>query len=146
MNKARVVERYKQLLNELDEDARSVILSAGAALVVLGIRENTRGLDVAVQPGVFRYLSTARPVVKEVGTSDTVQFAEDVNVHEFDDTTGVVCVEGVWMYSPSELLKQLRYLAKLPNSKEGKRETDLQEISQLEQLIQGQRLTARVLA
>ncbi|MNM71163.1 hypothetical protein D3C81_828190 [compost metagenome] len=123
-----------------------MVLSAGAALVVLGIRANTRVLDADVQPGVFRYLSNVRPVVTGMGIPDYVQFAEDVEIHEFDDTTGVVCHEGVWMYSPSELLKQLRYLAKLPECKEGRRETDLQEISQLEQLIQGQRLTARVLA
>lgn len=146
MDKAQVVERYRQLLSELKEEPRDVVLSAGSALVMLGIRETTQDLDVDVSTGVFKFLSRTNLVIVEEGISDLIKYGVDVDIHERDSSTGVVCVEGVWLYSPSSLLMQKRYLAKLPTRKEGKRETDLQEISLLEELIRGQKLTARVMA
>lgn len=146
MDKAQVVERYKQLLVELGEDARDVVLSAGAALVILGIRDFTTDLDVDVSPGTFKWLANSHLIITEEGVSDLIKYRLDVDIHEFDDTIGRVCVDGVWMYSPSELLKQKRHLARMPNRKEGKREADLREADLLEKLIKGQKLTARVMA
>lgn len=146
MDKAQVVERYTQLLGELNEDARNVILSAGSALVMFGIRQDTQDLDVDVSTGVFRFLSGKHLVITEEGISDLIKYAPDVDIHEFEPDTGIVCVDGVWTYSPSALLTQKRYLAKLPTRKEGKREADLKEISLLEELIRGQKHTARVMA
>lgn len=146
MNKAEVVGRYKELLNDLGEDARNVVLSAGSALVMLGIRKDTMDLDVDIPTGLFNYLAKKHLVITEPGVSDLIKYAIDVDLHEFDADTGVVCVEGVWTYSPSALLIQKRYLSKLPTRKEHKRETDLDEISLLETLIRSQKLTSRVMA
>lgn len=157
MDKAAVVERYKELLNQLNEPAQNVVLSAGAALVILGLREETADLDVDVPTGVFmwafgdhnaRLKSSGKDTVQmqAVGGSSYFDLHEDVALHELSDTTGVVCVEGVWIYSPSELLQQKRYLARLAERDDTKRERDLAEAALIEQLIKEQKHTARVMA
>lgn len=146
MKKADVIKRYQALLVELDEPARDVVLSAGGALVVLGLRESTADLDVDVQPNVFKWLARSHLTLSDPGVPDSIKYRLDVDVHALSETVGVVCVDGVWIYSPSELLKQKRYLASLPSRREGKRERDWFEVELLEQLIKEQTLTARVMA
>jgi hypothetical protein len=146
MDKAEVIGRYQKLLEELDEPAERVILCGGSALVVLGIRETTSDLDVDIDPKLFKFYATKFPVKKEPNVNDLIEFAPDVDIHEFDPDTGIVFVNGVWSYSPSAMLIQKRHLARMPNRKPGKREQDLIDIQQLELLVKGQRLTARVLA
>lgn len=157
MDRARVVERYKELLNQLGEPAQNVVLSAGAALVILGLREKTTNLNVDVPTGVFLWaFNNTNAQLKASGqTLQTIRvengvplfnLSDDVSLQELSDTTGLVCVEGVWMYSPFELLQQKRYLAKLPNRDQDKRERDLKEVGLIEELRRGQKLTARVMA
>lgn len=157
MDKAAVVERYKELLNQLNEPAQNVVLSAGAALVMLGLRAETANLDVDVSTGVLMWAfndNNARLKVagketlqlQELGGSPRFQLTTDVTLHELDDTTGVVCVDGIWLYSPSELLKQKRWLAQLAQRDDTQRERYLAEAALIEQLIKEQRHTARVMA
>lgn len=142
MDKSDVIARYHKLLDELDEPAESVVLSGAAALVVLGVRDETSDLDVEVPSGVFKWLMNSRGAIQELGIAPRVRYSPDVEVRELDECTGIVYLEGVWLYSPSELLKQKRFLASMPNH----RGVALKEIQLLENLIKGQRLTARVLA
>lgn len=146
MDKAEVVARYKQLLTELGEEGRNVVLNADAALVVLGIRKTTPDLEVGVPSGVFKWLSSNHLVIEEEDSSEVIKYRLDIEVHELSEYAGVVCVEGVWLYSPSELLKQKRHLMHLPSRKDGERKGDATAIGLLEELIKGQKLTARVLA
>lgn len=154
MDKARVVERYKELLNELTEPAHQVVLSAGAALVILGLREETADLDVDVPTGVFlwafnntnaRLRTAGEPLQRLMVEQGVPRFNlhADIAMHELSDTIGLVCVEGIWMYSPSELLYQKRALARSPDRDQDKRERDLKEVALIEQLIKEQKLTAR---
>ena len=146
MDKSAVIARYHELLKELDEPAERVVLCAGAALVVLGIRETTKDLDVDIDPILFKFYARTYPVKKEPNVNDMIAFKHDVDLHEFNPDTGIVCVNGVWTYSPSAMLIQKRYLAKLPNRPLSKREQDLEDIRQLEQVIKGQRFTTKVMA
>lgn len=149
MDKAAVVERYRTLLNELNEPAHSVVLSSGSALVLLGVRMTTNDLDVDVPEGVFKMYERSGkfPVLEATeGDGKHVKFDEDVDLNVLDTDRGVVCLGGVWSYSPSELLAQKRYLSKLPGRAEGKRAADLLDIAALETLIKERSLTARALA
>lgn len=146
MDKSAVIARYRKLLEELDEPAERVILCGGSALVVLGVRETTSDLDVDIDPTLFKFYARTFPVKKEPNVNDLIAFKPDVDLHEFNPDTGIVFVNGVWTYSPHAMLVQKRYLAGMPNRKPGKREQDLEDIRQLELLVKGQRLTAKVLA
>jgi hypothetical protein len=149
MDKAAVIERYKALLNELNEPAHSVVLSSGSALVLLGVRMTTSDLDADIPEGVFKmYERSGKFPVLEAAEGDGkhVKFDGDVDLNILDTDRGVVCLGGVWSYSPSELLAQKRYLSKLPGRSEGKRAADLLDIASLETLIKERSLTARALA
>ena len=149
MDKAAVIERYRTLLNELDEPAHSVVLSAGSALVLLGVRETTSDLDADVPENLFRlYERSGKFTVREAaeGMTKSLKFDTDVDLNVLDTDRGVVCVNGVWVYSPGELLVQKRYLSKLPGRDEGKRAADLSDIASLETLTKGRSHTARALA
>ena len=149
MDKAAVIERYKTLLNELDEPAYSVVLSAGSALVLLGVRQSTTDLDVDIPEGTFKMFERSGkfPVLPAAGGDGKhLKFDKDVDLNVLDTDRGVVCLGGVWSYSPSELLAQKRYLSKSPERSPEKRAADLQDIGVLETLIKDRSLTARALA
>jgi hypothetical protein len=149
MDKAAVIERYRTLLNELNEPAHSVVLSSSSALVLLGVRMTTEELDADVPEGVFKMFERSGrfPVLEAAeGDSKHLKFDADVELNVLDTDRGVVCLGGVWSYSPSELLAQKRYLSKFPERSEGKRAADLLDIVALETLIKERSLTARALA
>jgi len=145
MNKEAVIREYKKLVDELGEQPHEVVLSAGAALVMMGVRDQTEDLDVDVRSNIFKWLSNGRKVIEEEHVSPRIEYRSNIDIHELSENTGVVCIAGVWMYSPGELLIQKRYLANMPNRRFAKREKDLAEITQLETLKRmPQGLTARM--
>lgn len=149
MDKAAVIERYRTLLNELDEPAHSVVLSAECALVLLGVRDRTGNVVADIPENLFRlYEKSGKFTVREAaeGVDKSLKFDSDVDLNVLDDDRGVVCVGGIWAYSPGELLAQKRYLSKLPTRGEDKRAADLLDIVALETLTKGRSLTARALA
>lgn len=149
MDKTAVIERYRTLLNELDEPAHSVVLSSGSALVLLGVRSATNDLDADIPEGTFKMFERSGkfPVLPAAeGDGRHLKFDKDVDLSVLDTDRGVVCLNGVWSYSPSELLAQKRYLSKSPERSESKRAADLLDIVALESLIKDRRLTARALA
>jgi len=147
MDKAAVIERYRALLNELDEPARNVVLSSGSALVLLGVRMTTADLDADIPENLFRlYERSGKFTVLEAteGLSKQLKFEPDVDLSVLDTDRGVCCIGGVWAYSPSELLAQKRYLSTFPGRSEGKRAADLLDIIALETLVKEQKHSARV--
>lgn len=144
MNKDQVKTRYNALVESLGELPHHVVLSAGGALVMMGVRDKTDDLDVDVRPGVFTWAAVTHPKIVEENVSPRVQYNSFVDLHELNEDTGLACVEGVWCYSPRELLLQKRHLSNMPNRLLGKRERDLMEIVQLESLVRSPRLTARM--
>lgn len=144
MNKEKVKEHYNALVATLGELPHNVLLSAGSALVMMGIRESTNDLDVDVLPGVLKWASHGRGFIEEENVSPRVKFSDHIDLHELDENTGRVCIEGVYLYSPHALLIQKRHLAHIPNRPPIKREQDLMEIVQLESLVRSPRHTARM--
>ncbi len=143
MDKQTRALEYTRLVTELGELPHQVVLSAGAALVMLGIREETQDLDVDVSESVFKWLALKHPIITEDNISPRIAYREHIDVHVFNENTGVVCVSGVWIYSPGEMLRQKLYLADIPNRTAGKRKKDLSEADQLRTLMRSTGLTAR---
>lgn len=131
MKKDDVIAQYKTLVRELGENTHNVVLSAGAAAVMMGIREETVDLDVDVLPGVFKWAATTKHIEKKEGITDRVIYAERIGLHELDEDRGRVCIEGVWVYSPRELIIQKRQLSHNPNRCIGKLVQDQVEIALL---------------
>lgn len=144
MNKDQVIVRYNALVKDLGELPHHVVLSAGGALVMMGVRETTEDLDVDVLPGIFKWASAGKQVITEENVSPRLEYDKFIDLHELNEDTGLACIEGVYCYSAREMLIQKRHLASIPNRLHGKRERDLMEIVQLESLVRSPRLTARM--
>lgn len=144
MNKEKVKEHYQALVTALDELPHNVVLSAGAALVMMGIRENTNDLDADVPTAAFKNEARKNGIVEEENVNPRVKYTDHIELHELSEYTGRVCIEGVYVYSPHALLQQKRHLAHIPNRPPIKREQDLMEIVQLESLVRSPRHTARM--
>lgn len=144
MNKDQVKKRYDALVEALGELPHEVVLSAGGALVMMGVRETTNDLDVDVRPGVFKWVAKIREIIIEANVNPRLKYDAYIDLHELSEDTGLACIDGVWCYSPRELLLQKRHLSDIPNRTQGKRERDLMEIVQLESLVRSPRITAKM--
>lgn len=145
MDKKAIVKAYAALVQELDEQPKDVVLSAGAALVMMGVRETTTDLDVDILPNVFKLISKTKGVQVEDESFTMIHYSDHVDLHELDLNTGRVCIEGVWCYSPGEMLTQKRYLVNHPKRDLSKIEQDRKDIEGLEQLIKsGVHFTSRI--
>lgn len=139
-----MIVQYRALVRELGENAHNVVLSAGAAAVMMGIRDETNDLDVDVLPGVFKWAATTKTVIEEEGFNARVVYAEQIDLHVLDEDRGKVCIEGVWTYSPRELINQRRELIKTPGRDVGKLVRDQVEVSLLEGIARmGNKFTAK---
>lgn len=143
MRKEDVIVQYHQLVSALGESPHHVVLSAGAAAVMMGLRDETDDLDADVLPGVFKWACTAKKLIVEDNVNDRIKYSEKVDLHILDEDRGVVCIEGVWVYSPRELLHQKKHLARMENRPYAKMIRDQIEITLLEELIKTPKFTAR---
>lgn len=143
MNKEEVKQRYLELVKELGEVPHEVVLSAGAALVMMGVREETADLDVDIMPNSFKAIGRVKGI-KTDGGFTLIHYSDHVDLHEFDISTGRVCVDDVWTYSPGEMLTQKRYLVNHPQRSEEKRKQDRLDIEKLETIVKSPaKFTAR---
>lgn len=145
MNKEQLIARYKVLVAELKEDPHNVVISAGAALVILGMRKQISMLNADVLPGVFNWLSRSKDIRHRRHIEPYIQLDFEIRVHKGDENTGVVCVDGVWIYSPFELMRQRQRVANFPNRNPLRLARDLVEIEKLKVLMRSPTITARML-
>lgn len=128
MDKKAVVARYKELLEELDTPANEVILTAGAALVVLEIRGKVKSLDVDIPVNIFNWIGLKHEIIVKEGSVPRIKYSEDVTLRILEDTIGLSNNGGVWMYSLGELITQKRYLSTMKDRDEDKRLNDQMEV------------------
>lgn len=110
MNKAELIETYMLFLERNGFQAKDVLVGAGGALVMMGLRENTEDIDVSVSKEVFEeYLK--RPGAEMEVYPATGKFPErktvrcepfpEVDLHiRMDEEIGFMH-EGVFIYEPA---------------------------------------------
>jgi hypothetical protein len=144
-NKAQLKERYNEVVDELGESPHSILLSAGGALVMMGLRETTRDLDLDVPQNIFTWAKSKCAKGKSLVERELVRWADDVDLHLGDEHRGLVCIEGVWCYSPNEMLVQKRYLVSHPLRHSRKRLQDRVDIQLLEGMLSKTKFTSKVM-
>lgn len=144
MNKTKVIEKYQSTLKTLDEPAHAIVMSAGSALVLLGIRNKTDMVNISVSPNLFRYLGIKKSVIQRKDTQPYIQLDKELRVHLIDDNIGVACVDGVWIYSLSELLKQKQKVTAHPNRLPVNKKRDEQEMRLLQEMIKAGKTVSRM--
>lgn len=130
-----VIRRYKQLCVELDLSPKQVVLGAGAALVMLGLRKYTNDLDVDVPREVFEK-HKSRKGSKPGILNELVEWDGSVDIHPvIKCKNNVVEIEGVSIYHPSILLGQKEALISHPLRNVGKLPQDRKDINLLKECI-----------
>ncbi len=131
IDKAEVMRRYHNFMFSTPlVEARDAIVGAGAALVMLGLRELTDDIDMEVQALFHAMLvqySTypKHGIVNTDGTAiDIVEWDDRIDLHPtLDPSIKTIVIDGVTIYAPEEILKQKRAL---------NREKDKPDIAALE--------------
>jgi len=104
LDRAAVSRRYKQLCVELGLPYEKVVLSAGAALVLLGLRKYTSDLDVDV-PVDFFEKHKARKGAQQGLTGELIAWDGMVDLHMLPtgiDKVHVMDYLGIWIYHPEQ--------------------------------------------
>lgn len=130
MNRFEILARYATLVQELGARPCDVVVGAGAALVLFGIREDTSDLDVSIHEELFRELGETRPR-HFFGKDEVVEWGEGIDLHSFSEHPPTVFVDGVCCLAPAALLRFKERLAEMPERPKVKREQDIADIVRL---------------
>lgn len=137
LDRKAVVTAYKQLSVVLNLDHRHIVLSAGAALVMLGLRKYTNDLDVDV-PAEYYDRALMRKPQQDGLTGSFVAFDGITDLHRLpDDFTraDVVDVQGVQIYSVERLIAQKEMMRDHPKRNKEKIPQDTKDIKALKELL-----------
>lgn len=110
INKSELTAAYTDFVKHYNLRAEVVVVGAGGALVMMGLREETGDIDVTTTVRVFRRFQLmgkptstfpatgSRPAVKVVAATDLI------DLHTGVEGKAKMCTEGVWHETPEELL------------------------------------------
>lgn len=134
MDALEFTKAYFNVCSDLGEKPEDVVVSAGGALLILGLREEVSDLDLDVRDIVYEAMSCGR---KEQHSSHGayIEMSDSVSLHKRREGVKVIRVRGVYIYTPEELLKQKRALIEAPDRPSDKRRQDLLDVERLHWLI-----------
>lgn len=114
-----------------------LVLSAGAALAVYGIRDHYDDLDLDIEPKAYQVLLDAQvfPTFPIPNLKDGIRVFEWADIHCRQGWVETVEVEGVLVYTLDCMLQQKLSLLYLPGRSEAKKESDRRDILAIRALI-----------
>lgn len=131
LNKELICKKMSELTIQLKIPKRNMVLSAGAALVLLDIRESTLDLDISVNLRIFVALRGKYPEFPIGGGSTLLRIDDVSDFHIHNPNTSVFVKDGLTVYHPKELIAQKKYLLTLPNRSEEKLAQDRKDLEGL---------------
>lgn len=156
MNKSAFIAAYERFRKQYRLTIKEAVVSAGGALVMLGLRKETEDLDLDVPADLYDRLKrklckdgidvNVEPNGDYVKTykeatlvlSGGVEYLRigDYSLHRgLKEGVKVGVYGGIGCYTPEELLKQKTALANRPDRTQAKREQDLDDIVELENIL-----------
>jgi hypothetical protein len=135
MNSKEFRQKYLETVKFLKQDSSNVIVSAGGALLMLGLREKSDDLDLDVPPAIFERYKTSTNV-EIFGNVEIVNLDETVSLHKLDPSTTTMVVDDVCIYSIDQLIKQKKALIANPKRKKEKIPQDKADLKALEKMKQ----------
>lgn len=124
---------YFNLCVRLNQPPRNVVLSAGAALVLLEVRDGeAEDLDVDVPVEVYERQSSMHPMGSHSSSMGSyVEIGNNISLHKLDRVGGTMEIDGVYMYDGLRLLEQKIKLLEMPDRKPEKIARDILELDLL---------------
>lgn len=130
MNRDTFIRHYFNFCSEVGESPENVLVSAGGALLVLGLREETSDLDLDVRGEVYDLYKHAENV-RRSSLGEYVDYSETISLHEMPEKIGKQEVDGVWLYAMADLVDQKTCLLNMVDRAPGKAERDRKDIEML---------------
>lgn len=135
MNKSAIIATYDRFRKQHRLTIKEAVLSAGGALLMLGLRKETEDLDLDIPAELYDRLKRKGAEVVTSSCGEHLVLG-DVAAHRGLRTDVKWTVQnGVCIYAPEELLKQKKALVGLADRKQEKREQDLDDIVELENIL-----------
>lgn len=109
MNKQELINQYGEFLTDYSLTPNQAVVGAGGVLCLLGLRDETRDIDVDVPEDIFqRFLDIGLPthVFETPGRPGVlaIEVTPSIDVHQSPDTDPVMTTEGVVHYTPKAVL------------------------------------------
>lgn len=133
-----VIRQYLQLSKALELKPSELVLNAGSAMVLLGLRKYTNDLDVSVPKEYFEKLKTRKAPHNGL-LGEYVMWDGLVDITETSTKVakdGVISIMGVYICHPFYLLEQKKLLVANPERKPEKLVQDNKDIKMLEELLE----------
>ena len=127
MNRAEMLEQYFAFLEKENLEAKDVTIGAGGAMIMHGLRQETRDIDTDITDEVFAEIRRRGLPEKEIRPGVfVISYNEVIDLHrkeEFDETQ---MIDGVCVST----LKSILALKRMLN-----REKDQADIAKIEEVI-----------
>ena len=134
MNQEEFRLTYLRTLEFLGLPKEEVVVSAGGALLMLGLRQETADMDLDVPETCF--LKHKRPDNVELfGSVEAVALNGCVSLHVADPMITTTSVDGVTIYAIEELIEQKQWLLVHPQRTQEKRQQDKRDLAALNKLV-----------
>ena len=127
-NKEQLKKEYLNTVCVLGLAPHNVIVSAGGALVMHGIRETTNDLDLDTDRIRYNVMAERYPAIDD--GFPRLSITPNADLHRVDNTliTSLCVLQGVWCYSLTHLLGVYEALSVHPSRKPEKVPRDLETI------------------
>lgn len=126
LDKKGFVKLYNDFCKEIQYPA---VVSAGGALLVMGMRELTDDLDLDVSDEIYDkyyYDPKYKNLIHSTPVGEYIQVKDKVSIHRLDRRASLTVIEGIACYSANDLLLQKLRL---------NREKDQEDIRKLRELL-----------
>lgn len=130
MNRLDFIKAYFNVCSDLGQEPKHVVVSAGGALLLLGLREESSDLDLDVLDEVYDSQLIGRHEERS-SLGPYLDISDTVSLHRMPKGIETMCVDGVYMYSIPEMIKQKTALSNMPDRMAGKAEKDRADIAKL---------------
>jgi hypothetical protein len=126
---------YHGVVKELGVDHRDVIVTGGAAMVMLGIREETNDLDLDVTQEIFDKYKTDDNI-EYFGDIVVINYNDLVSFHVLDpNATAIETKDGITRYAIEKLIKQKQDLINNPDRDPLSRLRDIEDLKVLRERL-----------
>ena len=127
MNRAEMLEQYFSFLKKEGLKAEDVTIGAGGAMIMHGLREETRDIDTDIPDDVFAEIRTRGLPEKEIRSGVfVISYNEVIDLHRKEDFDETEMIDGVCVSTLESILALKRML---------NREKDQADIAKIEEAI-----------
>lgn len=133
MNVNAVISLYNKTIKEIGGDPKDFVLSAGAALVLLGVRETTSDLDIDVSNEIFDDIAILPYQKVLLEKTEVIKYNSQIDLIRTENKKTKI-IKGCYCYTIEELIKQKQKLLKQEKRTKQKKEQDKKDLDKLMQL------------